>query len=110
MGYLKSRVQKECKARTVKVFKEEIERLCADKQMESYCMRVIRSMPRRIQACIKPGVVLQLIDGDTYHFIPISLQLFHFSTALCARAPPEPRKGRFACPTVPYTFMLLNGT
>ena len=53
---LKSRVQKESKARTVKVFKEEIQRLCTERRMKIHSRRVIGSMPRRIEACLKAWV------------------------------------------------------
>ena len=105
---LKANVQKECKSRTVNVFKDEIQRHCANKQMKLYCLRVIRSMPHRIQAYIKARS-----GPKTYYersriiSIRFSFQFFHFSVALCSWAPPEPRKGRFGCTTVPQRLMLM---
>ena len=66
------------------------ERLCADKQMECYCLRMVRSMPRCVHACTKARGA------------PTPLQIFHLSVSWCGSVAfyVQPQCDRFECITV----------
>ena len=71
-------------------------------------MRIVRSITWRIKAYSSQGWYKNLLLAIAYHFILISLSTILLFGCFCSWAPPEPRNGRFACPTVPHMFMLFK--